>query len=172
MHIHCITDSGKYITSACVENTKVYESCWIRLIFDLEKLLKLIIIYEKFYSLSRSEIMTRKLRGENDKKIVGNFHYRVREWILTEWKVPHSCNRLDGYAFCGLHIVERTGVHALCIFWSRSIFRGFEVSGKARSYTTYRAKTYCNRDRFVAIKHGMQTPYANIVSCNHEIVSL
>lgn len=47
-----------------------------------------------------------------------------------------------------------------------------KVSGKARSYTTYRAKTYCNRDRFVAIKHGMQTPYANVVSYNHEIVSL
>lgn len=154
-----------------------YESLWIvldssyfwswKIIETYYYLWKILLIIEK-----RNHDAKTARRKRWDKKIVGNFHYRVREWILMEWKVPHSCNRLDGYAFCGLHIVERTGVHALCIFCSRSIFRGFEVSGKARSYTTYRAKTYCNRDRFVAIKHGMQTPYANVVSCNHEIVSL
>lgn len=62
-------------------------------------------------------------------------------------------------------------IHALCIFTiDLSRIRSF---GQGQIvHTTYRAKTHCNRDRFVAIKHGMQTPYANVVSFNHEIVSL
>lgn len=51
---------------------------------------------------------------------VENFHYR--EWTPpTERRVPHSCNRLGGYA-CDmrLHVVERTGYTCIMHFHDRS----------------------------------------------------
>lgn len=155
LHIHCITDSGKYITSACVENTKF--SLQIALDSSYlwwEKLIKKIIeIYHYLWKILFIIEKSWKLENENDKikRFLKIFIIESLEWTPTEWKVPH--------------IIERTAnMHYAFSGHDRS-FEDWKFRARLdRLHNMCRAKTHCNRDRFVAIKHGMQTPYANVVS--------
>lgn len=114
---------------------------------------KIIEIYHYLWKILFIIEKSWKLENENDKikRFLKIFIIESLEWTPTEWKVPH--------------IIERTAnMHYAFSGHDRS-FEDWKFRARLdRLHNMCRAKTHCNRDRFVAIKHGMQTPYANVVS--------
>lgn len=109
-----------------------------------------------------------------DRPMMNYQRQRETKWKKTQqdrWKCPstspvfHFSRTAKNYRLfvqqimrlCSLRTVYYPANWRICImhFLVTIDFHRY-VSGKARSYATRRGKTYCGRDRFAAIKHGMR----------------